>query len=78
MTLKQKYDTIYTQKKTHFEREKTMKTEKIKVFNGKINDIEFSDEDEYEKVESVIMEIERKTEKKINESEFVETVRNFF
>lgn len=55
-----------------------MRTEKIKVFNGKINGVEFSDEDEYEKVESVIMEIERKTEKEINESEFVETVRDFF
>lgn len=55
-----------------------MKTEKIKVFNGKINGVKFSDEDEYEKVESVILEIERKTEKEINESEFVETVRNFF
>lgn len=55
-----------------------MKTEKIKVFNGKINGVEFSDEDEYEKVESVIMEIERKTEKKINEGKTVETVRDFF
>jgi hypothetical protein len=55
-----------------------MRTEKTKIFNGKINGVEFSDEDEYEKVESIIMEIERKTEKEINGSEFVETVRNFF
>lgn len=55
-----------------------MKTEKIKVFNGKINGIEFFDEDEYENVESVIEEIERKTEMEVNESEFVEIVRNFF
>ena len=55
-----------------------MKTEKTKVFNGKINGVEFSDENEYENVESVIMEIERKTEKEINESEFVEIVRDFF
>ena len=55
-----------------------MKTEKTKIFNGKINGIEFSDEGEYERVESVIGEIERKTEKEVNEGKPVETVRNFF
>lgn len=65
-------------KEKNFEREGTMKTEKTKIFNGKINDIEFSDEGEYERVESVIREIERKAEKEINEGKTVETVRNFF
>lgn len=65
-------------KEKNFEREGTMKTEKTKIFNGKINDIEFSDEGEYERVESVIREIERKAEKKINEGKTVETIRNFF
>lgn len=55
-----------------------MKTEKTKIFNGKINGIEFSDEGEYERVESVIEEIERKTEMEVNEGKPVETVRNFF
>ena len=55
-----------------------MKTEKTKVFNGKINGIEFSDESEYERVKSVIREIERKTEMEVNEGKFVEIVRDFF
>lgn len=55
-----------------------MSTEKTKIFNGKINGIEFLDEDEYENVESVIEEIERKMEMEINESKFVEIVRDFF
>ena len=32
-----------------------MKTEKTKVFKGKINGIVFYDEDEYENVESIIL-----------------------
>jgi hypothetical protein len=55
-----------------------MKTEKTKVFKGKINGIVFYDEDEYENVESIILEIERKMEKEVNESKFVEIVRDFF
>ena len=55
-----------------------MKTEKTKIFNGKINGIEFSNESEYERVKSIIREIEKKTEKEVNESKPVETVRNFF
>ena len=55
-----------------------MKTEKTKIFNGKINGIVFSDEGEYERVESVIEEIERKTEMEVNEGKFVEIVRDFF
>lgn len=54
-----------------------MKTEKTKVFKGKINGIVFYDEDEYENVESIILEIERKMEKEVNESKFVEIVRDF-